>query len=319
AAEADPQAAPWARLRAARILEIAGRAEEAAAELAAAADGAPVQPIFVEATGRALAAAGQSGVLASFLSATADDTAADVTAARERAARAADEVARGRGDAASAEEAWRGVLAVEPAAASAHAALVRWAQARGDRDALAAALAGERAAARDPARQAAIAVRRAALLDDPAAAREALEEVLAADPLDPHAIERLVLAGGREGRWSDVAEAYTARAEALPDGAQKDALRYRAAALRQDEEGDPARAAELIAPVAAALPGYAGAALRLERAHRQLGDGSAIASDLEREAKDDAVGPDLRAARWVRLAETVAARVGDMPRAAAAY
>src|SRR5262249_60458311 len=92
-----------------------------------------------------------------------------------------------------------------------------------------------------------------------------------------------------------------------------------AAALLQDEEGDHARAAELIAPVAAALPGYAGAALRLERAHRQLGDGSAIASDLEREAKDDTVGPDLRAARWVRLAETVATRVGDMARAAAAY
>src|SRR5262249_57810703 len=39
----------------------------------------------------------------------------------------------------------------------------------------------------------------------------------------------------------------------------------------------------------------------------------------ERDAKDDPVGADLRAARWVRLAETVATRVGDMQRAAAAY
>jgi hypothetical protein len=309
-AAADPEAAPFAHLRAARRLLGAGRADDAVAELRTARAAAPASPIVVAELARALDAAGRPAELAAFLSESAESGAVDPAAALERAARAADAA----GDPAVASEAWRAVIAVEPGLAAAHAALVRLAGTSGDNAALDAALAAERQSTRDPARLAGLAVRRAAL---GAGRTDALEEVLAADPAEPRAAARLARLHAAAGRWGDVAEIWAARAAALPAGPERDACRYRAAALAQDADGDHARAARDLAAID--RPGFAGAALRLERAHRALGDGAAIAAIYEREAADRDAPAPVRAARYVRLAETLAASVGDSARAATAY
>src|SRR5262249_30267671 len=163
--------------------------------------------------------AGRPAELATFLAESADVAACEIVAARERAARAADEaVAAGIPDArAAAEGAWRAVLAADPGLAEAHTALERLARAGGDPAARDAVLRAKRPASAARPRRAGLAGRRAGLAPDrPDAAQEVLEEVLAADAVEPRAAAKLARLHAAAGRWGDVADVWAARAEALP-------------------------------------------------------------------------------------------------------
>jgi hypothetical protein len=360
AAAQEEDGGPWLRLHAAGIYERAGRLDEAIAELQAARVAAPLSDAVAEALTRVLLAAGRHAELATHLADTADLAYCDAASALERAAAAADTAARerlgdrpwaqaddqARASVAAAENAWGAVLDAEPACLAAHAALERWARARGDQAGLAATAAGEQAVTVDPVRMAALALRQAALASDTARTtrlaaldasgapgapsdqpdgdfdpREALEQVLAADPLDPRAAAYLADSAAAAGRWAEAAQRWAARAEALPEGPERDACRFRAAAAFADQAGEAARAAPLLQAVVAARPGFAAAGARLERSLRALGDAAALAALLEREVADPpvAVPARLRAVNLLRLAEALAFQVGDAGRAAVCY
>jgi hypothetical protein len=333
AAADDPPAAAPLRLRAARLLEGAGRLDDAILELTAARVDAPLSPPVGAALGRLLERGGRHAELAEVWTELAEIAPEGEVTARARAARAATAAAEARtggagvpidaeGQAAlaAAETAWRDVLAVAPTGSDIEAweGLVRLAALHGNTPAWADALAGLQGATADPVRGADLALRRAALLGlapDDEGARAGLDA--AAQAGDPRATALLLDLLGQAGQWDEVGARLAARADILPPGPERDASLYRAAALWADA-GDEGRAAEVLAPLAAARPTFAGALVRLERAFRRLGDAASLAALLERDMEADGDDP-LHVARLLRLAEVWSWRVGDAGRAAAAY
>ena len=254
--------------------------------------------------------------------------------------------------------AWRRVLELDPSSAAARAGAVRLAE-RGPIDEQLAVLAEAQRGESQPTSAIELALRRAELLlarpaaepaaepaDDPArpdSPRAEAEDILAAaaqldgdDPRSTHALLRLLAA---DGRWADAASLLADRADALGDGDQAIAYRYRAATMLlerppravsgadepgQDQPGqdeiDERRAVDLLTAVVHARPAFVIAAELLRAAQRRLGESppplessSAAPPAGERRERDEGF------ARFLREAEMVEQQVGDPGRAAALY
>ncbi|HWM88888.1 MAG TPA: hypothetical protein VNO33_23720, partial [Kofleriaceae bacterium] len=229
---------------------------------------------------------------------------------------------------------WRRVLALDPGSAAARAGALRLAGAAPSEERLVLLAELERGEP-EAAWATEIALRRAELLAargrEGGGDRDAAAEVLTAaaqvdadDPRSTHALLRLLAA---DGRWSQVAALLTDRADALGDGDDAIAHRYRAACILLDsahelgdgETGELRRAVDLLTAVVHARPDFVIAADLLRAAQRRLGE-SAPAADAAapmplagRRESDDGFASLLREAEMVEL------QVGDPGRAAGLY
>jgi len=254
-------------------------------------------------------------------------------------ARAPDQAAIDGGDALVA---WRRVLALDPASAAARAACLRLVDAAAPDDdgarlaVLAEAQKGELPAARAvelALRRADILVARAGRAGDGGpegrdgadgtrgADRAAAEQILAAaaqqDPSDPRPTLALLRLLAQGGRWADAASLLTDRADALGDGDEAIAHRYRAASIMLDEGDEARRAIDLLTSVVHARPDFIIAAELLRAAQRRLGE-SAPAVETAATPAADRRDADDGFARFLREAE-MAEQVGDPGRAADLY
>lgn len=342
-----------ARVRLALRLVALGRLDEAAERVRAGIEAARdagrelSAPLF-ETLAQIHAAQGDLRARAGLLARVADGR-RDNLAAWYRAARAGEAVAltrlaehqAGGGDAeesaavvrdlTGALELWRQVLDLSPESRAGHAAACRLAEATGDGDILENALLVAQAAERYPAGVVSIALRRVALLlgradPDVSGAEDVLREAGALAPGDVRAtLPQVILAAGAD-RWAEAAQVIEERATQLGERRESMALRYRAAAILLDRGDDPARAAELLAPVVDGVAGFEAAADLTASAHRRLGDASALAADLDRASAASAgLGAGVEGARGdafsllVREAELYEHKVGDPAKAVDIY
>jgi hypothetical protein len=293
---APTRAHSWAQLG--ERLLAAGRAEEAAEELACALEADVTSPVLDRLFEQACVQAGWEAARVTFAAGRADSVPAYMSAelARWRAARAAERYARQLpSDHAERSSALQRALASWGQFAqtardrpTGWEACVLLASNAGDPAVEVDVLARAQAAVTSPARAAELALWRARLAwtaDDETdrstawrAAEAALLDGLHSAHEDPRPVWGLYALYGVQGHWFDAAAVFEERAERVPATLEADRLRYRAAAILMEDATTVRRASELAETVIAAHPDFLGGQELLRASRRRRGEATA---DLE--------------------------------------
>jgi tetratricopeptide (TPR) repeat protein len=298
AAERSPARAPMELTYAARLLRELGRNEEALARLDMALTAAPALGPATDLAVELQLAAGRADDAAAVLARAADALSEDGEAGlaqhyRMRGARMLLRAGR-------AGDALAMVRPLTQAADVPHAA--RWLEQRilraaeGQADALREALAAEGDAsetAADAPRVAALAYERALLSSSDDEAIDAWRRVLSIDPAHGAAIVEIAARADAERRGGELPALLQARLAAVGTRPEAVATALRLGATLLEDARDAAGAASVYADAATRAPGYAPAREGLDRVARGSDDPAAQLAALQRE-RADADGPEQR-------------------------